>query len=133
MGIPKSVLNQRMKNIKVKTQGPNMEIKLWMGLNPIDYMKLGAKQQPFETATGVQAGKRSLRLAFIATTKNNSGHVFRREGRDRLPIKKQTIPIASKVQNFVERRVLVSQKFDQMFLKFLDEELEKRVKKRQAK
>ena len=59
------------------------EIKLWVGLRPIGVHYLGT---PKQTPDGVAVGHRRYDGAFISPMKSTQRLVFRRKGRERLPI-----------------------------------------------
>ena len=59
------------------------EVKLWVGLQPIAVHYLGT---PKQTTDGVSVGHRSYDGAFISPMKSSQRLVFRRKGRERLPI-----------------------------------------------
>lgn len=59
------------------------EVKLWVGLQPISVHYLGT---PKQTTDGVAVGHRRYDGAFISPMKSSHSLVFRRKGRERLPI-----------------------------------------------
>lgn len=61
------------------------EVKLWVGLRPISVHYLGT---PKQTSTGVAVGHRQYDDAFISPMKTQYPLVFRRKGRERLPLKR---------------------------------------------
>lgn len=63
------------------------EVKLWVGLQPIGVHYLGT---PKQTPTGVAVGHRQYDDAFISPMRSTQRLVFRRKGRERLPIEKVT-------------------------------------------
>jgi hypothetical protein len=63
------------------------EVKLWVGLNPISVHYLGTPEQ---TPTGVKVGHRAYDDAFISPMKTRHRLVWRRKGRERLPIERVT-------------------------------------------
>jgi hypothetical protein len=63
------------------------EVKLWVGLRPIGVHYLGT---PKQTPTGVAVGHRNYDDAFISPMRSTQRLVFRRKGRERLPIEKVT-------------------------------------------
>lgn len=68
---------------RVFTRGKGNEIKLWIGLDPIAVHFLGT---PKEVPGGVRVGHRFYEDAFIGQPKNGQPMVFRRKGRERLPV-----------------------------------------------
>lgn len=71
----------------IYSQSTANEVKLWVGLQPIGVHYLGT---PKQTATGVKVGHRDYDDAFISPMKSSQRLVFRRKGRERLPIEKVT-------------------------------------------
>lgn len=71
----------------VFSKSTTKEVKLWVGLRPISVHYLGT---PKQTPTGVKVGHRDYDEAFISPMKSNQRLVFRRKGRERLPIEKVT-------------------------------------------
>jgi len=71
----------------IYSQSTSKEVKLWVGLRPIGVHYLGT---PKQTSTGVRVGHRNYDDAFIAPMKSNQRLVFRRKGRERLPVEKVT-------------------------------------------
>lgn len=61
------------------------EVKLWIGINPLDVHYLGDPQQ---TPSGVKVRRREYRGAFIAPMRSSGKIVWQRKGRERLPIEK---------------------------------------------
>jgi hypothetical protein len=102
-GVPLRTLKAGMRiKLKVKSSGGRVGAQLWYGLNPIALKYLGAKQ----TARGVRGGGQTIPGAFISPELNN--HVYRRAGKERLPIIREEMPIYSKAKDFFpsfERRV----------------------------
>jgi len=69
----------------VYNQATSKEVKLWVGLKPISVHYLG---KPKQTASGVSVGHRQYDDAFISPMKTNQPLVFRRKGRERLPVER---------------------------------------------
>jgi hypothetical protein len=90
--------------------------RLWYGLNPIALKYLGAR----ETAKGVRVtGEKTIKGAFIVPTLGEN--VFKRVGKERLPIKRQERPIAEKGTAFlVQFEKEVTEKFVEFFFLALD-------------
>jgi len=72
---------------QVHSQAQAREVKLWVGLQPIAVHYLGT---PKQTPTGVAVGHRQYDDAFISPMRSSDRLVFRRKGRERLPIEKVT-------------------------------------------
>lgn len=71
----------------INTRSTANEVKLWVGLNPISVHYLGTPQQ---TPTGVKVEHRAYDDAFISPMKTRHRLVWRRKGRERLPIERVT-------------------------------------------
>ena len=84
LGITQSPVRHRYN---IYSQSTAREVKLWVGLQPIGVHYLGT---PRQTATGVKVGHRDYDDAFISPMKSSQRLVFRRKGRERLPIEKVT-------------------------------------------
>lgn len=80
LGIAQSPIRHRYN---VYSQATAFELKLWVGLEPLSVHSLGT---PKQTATGVSVGHREYADAFIAPMKSSKKLVFRRKGRERLPV-----------------------------------------------
>lgn len=78
--ITQSPLRHRYNVYSQSTAG---EVKLWVGLQPLSVHWLG---DPKATSTGVSVGHREYDDAFIAPMKTKHRLVFRRKGRERLPV-----------------------------------------------
>lgn len=84
LGIAQSPVRHRYN---VYSQSTASEVKLWVGLQPLSVHYLG---NPKQTDTGVSVGHREYADAFIAPMKTRYPLVFRRKGRERLPVEKVT-------------------------------------------
>lgn len=82
LGITQSPIRHRYN---IYSQSTAREVKLWVGLQPIGVHYLGT---PRQTRTGVKVGHREYDEAFISPMKSTQRLVFRRKGRERLPIEK---------------------------------------------
>lgn len=71
----------------IDTRATAREVKLWVGLNPLSVHYLGT---PRQTTTGVKVGHREYDDAFISPMKTSARLVWRRKGRERLPIQRVT-------------------------------------------
>ena len=72
---------------QIHSRSTAKEVKLWVGLQPISVHYLGT---PKQTPTGVAVGHRQYDAAFISPMRSTQRLVFRRKGRERLPIEKVT-------------------------------------------
>ncbi|WP_219855062.1 phage tail protein [Pseudomonas luteola] len=84
LGIVQSPIRHRYS---IYSQATANQVKVWVGLQPISVHYLG---DPKQTATGVKVGHRIYDDAFIGQMKNGPEMVFRRKGRERLPLERVT-------------------------------------------
>lgn len=84
LGIVQSPVRHRYN---IFSQAAGNQIKVWVGLQPISVHYLG---NPKQTATGVAVGHRTYDDAFISQMKNGPAMVWRRKGRERLPLVRVT-------------------------------------------
>ncbi|MFU6379098.1 phage tail protein [Metapseudomonas otitidis] len=97
LGITQSPIRHRYN---IYSQSTAREVKLWVGLQPIGVHYLGT---PRQTRTGVKVGHREYDAAFISPMKSTQHLVFRRKGRERLPIEKVTEDWESPAVSTLER------------------------------
>lgn len=106
------VLRYRMKSLRRGFAG-NRGSKLWFGLNPLAVKYL----DPRQVARGVKAGPTFTRGGFMA-----KGQVFKRRGRERLPIDQAVYPIQQQADATLEG-VVASSDFERRFLDTFEREL----------
>lgn len=92
------------------------EVKLWVGLRPLSVHYLGT---PKQTATGVSVGHREYEDAFISPMKTKYPLVWRRKGRERLPLQKVTEDWADEGVTALERW---EKRAEQKFVGFFEHE-----------
>lgn len=73
---------------------------VWVGLNPVSATKAG---QPRQTKVGVSAGKYRFDGAFVAQFGSAPENVYRRKGRERMPVIKETIDIKEPGYKVIKR------------------------------
>jgi hypothetical protein len=118
--IQQKIIRRRLRAIKARpTPNGGAEVKLWFGLNPIALIYLGARQN----SKGVRAGKRFVAGAFKARGKGGKEQVFKRRGKERLPIDKQHADIQQPAERYLDDGLLNSAAFEQQFFKTFDHEL----------
>ena len=97
----------------VFSQATSREVKLWVGLRPLSVHYLGT---PKQTATGVSVGHREYEEAFISPMKTKHQLVWRRKGRERLPLERVTEDWASEGVTALERwEKRAEQRFVELF------------------
>lgn len=84
LGITQSPIRHRYN---VYSESTAQEVKLWVGLQPISVHWLG---DPKQNSAGVSVGHRQYDDAFISPMKSSHKLVFRRKGRERLPVERVT-------------------------------------------
>ncbi|MEG9862938.1 MAG: phage tail protein [Flavobacteriales bacterium] len=92
-GIAKEILvGQKHVKPRIYSDFDNKTLtgKVWVGLNPISARRAG---EPRQTSLGAKAGKYFFPGAFVVRIKNGPANVFKRVGRERLPIKREMIDI----------------------------------------
>lgn len=97
LGITQSPIRHRYN---VYSQSSAKEVKLWVGLQPISVHWLG---DPRQNAAGVAVGHRQYDDAFISPMKSSYKLVFRRKGRERLPVERVTEEWADEGVSALER------------------------------
>lgn len=105
-----SVLRKRLKSIKVRAGAGEDGVTLWYGLNPLP---VSSFKGPMKQEDG-GAWKRDFYFddAFVAKSgKKGQNTIFKRKGKDRLPIEEQTIAIEDDAFVYIE---------DEVFDKVLD-------------
>lgn len=127
LGIKREILRQRRLKIKpIVRSAHGGKVKVFFGLDPISYTYLGI---PKKVARGVMVGKYFIEGGFAAKAKNGQIIIFKREGRARLPIKKQSLDVKDKSDTYIEHRLFSGDKFmERLFLIF-----EHELKWRQSK
>lgn len=80
LGVKQEPLKQRFNIYPKKSAG---EVRLWIGLEPIGVHRLG---NPKVSREGVRVNSKEYEDAFIAPMKSKHALVFRRRGKERLPI-----------------------------------------------
>jgi hypothetical protein len=115
-GVPLRVLR---RGLRLKFQYQSIKgystARLWYGLNEISLKYLGARQ----LKSGVRGGGETIKGAFIPGALG--GHVFKRAGKSRLPIQRQSKTIAEKGNEFLAKfEGEVREKFLDYFFAALD-------------
>lgn len=88
------------KRFKVFSRQSEREVRFWVGLDPIGLHRLG---NPSVTARGVKVNRKEYQGAFISPMKSSQLTVYRRKGRERLPIEMVTEDIEDQARAVIER------------------------------
>ncbi len=103
--------------------GGDKEVKLWVGIFPIAVHHLGSVKK---TPDGVRVGRRRYGGAFMASAGGGSEMVWRRKGRERLPVERVTEDISDPVRDALQRwESRVSKKFADILQHEINFELNK--------
>ncbi len=110
LGIKQAPLKQRMR---IYPHFSKNAVSIWVGLSPIGVHRLGS---PRITPQGVQVKRKHYNQAFINPMRSTEPLVFRRSGKQRLPIERVEEEIETEALEVLknwERRVM--QRFGQLF------------------
>lgn len=124
VNVQAKIIRRRLKTFRLSRRAGGSEITVWWGLDPVALIYLKAKK----TAGGVSAyGGRFVPSGFIARGQNDNVQVFKRRGKSRLPIDKQTAPIADKANTYIEDNLLGTAEFEARFFQIFERELQWRM------
>lgn len=124
LAIQQKVLRRRLKLFRLHRNGNGAEIKVWYGLDPIAMVYM----QPRQNKKGVRAyGGRFVQSGFIAAGSNGNRQVFKRRGKERLPVDKQRADIVDKASIYIEDNLLGTEQFEAQFFKIFEHELQWRT------
>lgn len=115
------VLRIRMKALKVKSTRHGPQAAIWFGLNPVSMQYLG----PRKSSKGVSSRPTGMRKGAFMHGKGKP--VFKRVGKARLPIQKQTSEIKIKSEHYIEQLQLATE-VRTYFMTVLERELQWRTK-----
>lgn len=125
LAIQQKVLRRRLKSFRLKRRSGGSEITVWYGLDPIALIYLQARKNK----QGVKAyGGRFVQSAFIASGRNGKSQVFKRRGKERLPVDKQRAEIEDKANTFIEDQLVGTEEFEARFFKTFEHELQWRTR-----
>jgi hypothetical protein len=96
-------LKRRLKMIKLANRGNRKETGIWFGANDLPVSAF--KGRPKKTATGATFKGHEFKHAFIGKRQDGVRTLFYRKGKNRYPIKECTLPVADKIQVFVEDNI----------------------------
>ncbi len=119
------VLRRRLKAFRLRKTADGASVGVWYGLDPIALVHLGARQ----SKAGVKAGQHAVAGAFIAG-KGDGKQVFKRVGKARLPIEKQTLDVQEKANRWIEDDLIGTAEFETKFLSTFEHELSWRMQTR---
>jgi hypothetical protein len=123
--VQQKILRGRLKTFRLARRGAEQGMKVWYGLDPISYARLGT---PRQTGAGVRVAGHFVEGAFVARQKNGALAVFKRKGRGRMPLVKQYLEIVAPAEAYIEDRVLGTAAFEAQFFKLFEHELQWRTK-----
>ncbi len=123
--IQQRVIRRRLKAVKFQDTADGGVAKVWYGLNPVAMIYLGAKKAPGGVAA---SGGRFVAGAFIAKGRGKgSPQVFKRVGKDRLPLHREEAAIQKQSSSYLEGGVVKSAEFEAQFWKTFEHELKWRT------
>lgn len=123
LAIGQKVMRRRLKSFRLTSRPGGGQVTIWYGLDPIALIYLNAKQ----TKKGVSAmGGRFVQSGFIAPVKGGR-QVFKRRGKDRLPIDKQRAEVKDKADIYIEDRLIGTEEFEARFFTIFERELKWRT------
>lgn len=124
--IQQKVIRRRLRSIKARNTPGGAQVSIWYGLNPIALIHLQARQN----SAGVRAsGGRFVQSAFIP---GRVKQVFKRKGKERLPLEKQTTEIQAAAEHFLDDGLLNSEAFETQFFKTFEHELRWQTRKQKS-
>ncbi|WP_441228012.1 phage tail protein [Tardiphaga sp. 20_F10_N6_6] len=123
--IQQKLLRRRLKTFKLRKSGDGQSITVWYGLDQIALIYM----RPKKRARGVSAdGNRYVPGGFIAKGRNGAQQVFKRRGKERLPLDKETAAIQDQANTFLEDKLIGAQEFETQFMKVFERELKWRTR-----
>lgn len=122
--IQQKVIRRRLKQFRVQARSNGASLRVWYGLDPVALIYLKAKQN----ASGVTAdGGRDVKGAFISKGRGGNLQVFKRRGKARLPIDKQSALVDIQARDFLEKQLVSAAEFEAQFFRFFEHELKWRM------
>lgn len=110
LGIKQEPLRKRFRVYPQRSKG---EVRFWVGLDPIGVYRLG---KPKATSQGVKVNSKEYEGAFISPMKSDQPLVFKRRGKERLPIDLVDADIDEPAMDVIERwERRVFQRFKELF------------------
>lgn len=120
------IIRRRLRATRTRQSAQGVQASVWYGTLPVSLIHLGARK----AKGGVRAqGGRFVQSAFIARGRGGREQVFKRKGRERLPIERQREAIAAPTQQHVEQ-LAEARAFEQRFQQVFDHELTWQMKRR---
>jgi hypothetical protein len=126
--IQQKVVRRRLRSIKARNTPGGAQVSIWYGLNPLALIHLQARQN----SSGVRAsGGRFVASAFIPKS-GKVKQVFKRAGKSRLPLEKQTTDIQHEAERYLDDGLLNSAAFEAQFFKTFEHELQWQTRKQKS-
>lgn len=123
LDMPQRVFRRRVLSTRVRSRGGRIEVEVFVGLNPIPFDALNPRQ----TRQGLVAKKRRRPGAFLARMPSGKVIGASREGKSRLPIRREMIDIRKDGERWVEREFVTDREFAAYFMKTFEHEIKWRM------
>lgn len=117
-----SVVRRRLRSLGARSTGTGAEATVFMGMNPVAYRWL----DPKKTAGGVSTRAGSAKGAFFGKTPKGTAQVFRRQGKQRLPLTVVKAEVAQQMSSFADE-LFSDGEFENKFYEILERELKWRT------
>lgn len=118
-----SIVRRRLRTIAARSTSAGAEAAVFVGLNPVAYRWLS----PRKTATGVSTKAGTAKGAFFGKTPKGTAQVFRRKGKQRLPVSVVKAEVAPTAESYLERELFSDAEFESKFFEILERELKWRT------
>lgn len=119
-----SLLRRRLKSLRMRV-GKDGGVSLWYGLNdmPVSWFK----GTPRRTSAGASHRGQEIKGGFVARSQFKGGKktIFKRTGKDRLPVAEQNLPVEDRAVVFIEDRIF--DQTEEIFWKHFMRDLKARV------
>lgn len=116
-------IRKRLRSIKLRS-GKDGSVGLWYGLNDMPIPEF--KGTPKQTATGATFRSLNVKGGFVGKSRRGRKTIFKREGKQRLPIEEQLMPVKDRLDVFIEDKIF--DEVEQIFWKHFMQDLNARLK-----
>lgn len=116
-------IRKRLKQLRMRRTGGRATAGLWFGANDLPVSAF--KGRPHQGRRGASFRGVEFPGAFVAKGEDGKLSIFKRKGRDRLPIEEQTMPVEDQITTYVEDEVFPM--VDEIFFKHFRADLRARA------